>query len=645
MMVIKNQRLVLNLLLLMVLLLGLTSVVRADSEPQTPTLITQDDPTIATTEEALSQTVVPARDLANLAVRLGGVPQIPPAPTTPVNQYQVGDTDTFFIHGDSEVFTIEAELVYVNDVVYMWLETGYTVNATTIAQVANRFATDIYPSVRNVFGNESSPGVDGDTRIHILNSAQLGRGVAGYFYSLHEYPTAAVQVSNAREMFFASVAVLQRDPEFYLSVLAHEFQHMIHFAVDANEQSWINEGLAELAAEEAGFGVSGFAQSYIEVPNVQLTFWPDSNTAPIYGGGYLFVSYLREQFGIEFIRALVQEPANGMDGVARTVETQNIIDTSTGQLFTAENLFRDWSIANYLNDVTVDDGRYGYQNAFLQQLELNALNALSIPASDNRNINQWSIHYYRVPAVAGQNLNIDFKGSQQVQLLPVNAYSGDYAVWSNRANQSNPRLTRSFNLTEVESATLNFWTWYNIEDGWDYAYLVISSDGGATWDIMPTARTTTRNPFGTSYGHGYTGSTEGWVQESVDLSAYAGQEIVVQWEYVTDDAFLLDGMLIDDVSIPEIGYFDDFEGAVEGWLSEGWLRTDNILQQQFSVTLIEHLQDGGARVTPLLSAGEGTTLQQTIPANGDVREYIIAVSAYARATVQQASFDLSLTNE
>jgi immune inhibitor A len=642
-----KKRLQINTLLIALLLLGVVSTANASSTLAPIAQNAQSGSDAPTTEDALAQTVIPARDLADLAVRLGGVAEIPPAPTAPTQIYQPDDVDTFFVHGDNEVITVEAQMVYANDVVYMWIEQGYSADATLVQEVADRFAQDIYPSVRSVFGSESTPGVDGDPRIHILNSAQLGSGVAGYFYSLHEYPVEAIAVSNAREMFFAAIGVLQNNPEFYLSLLAHEFEHMIHFAVDANEESWIDEGLAELAAYEAGFGISNFASSFISVPQVQLNNWPDSNTGPIYGGAFLFTKYLREQFGIDYIQALVAHPANGMEGVERVFAEQERIDPRTGTFFSAEDVFRDWTIANLVNDNGVGDERFGYADPDLQGLQVSVNNVLTIPGNVASSINQWGTQYFRIlPGnAAGGSLTVDFKGSEQVRLLPVNAYSGNNAFWSNRANLSNPRLTRNVDLSGVDSATLNFWTWYDIEDGWDYAYLVVSDDGGQSWDLIQTDRTTTRNPNGTGYGNSYTGSSNGWVQESVDLTPYAGQEVLVRWEYVTDDAFLLNGMLIDDVSIPEIGYFDDFEGAAPGWYAEGWLRTNNILQQHFSVTLIERTQSGEVRVLPLLSAGQGTELQQSVEISADVSELTLAVSAYAPITVQPAGFDLQLSAE
>ncbi len=55
--------------------------------------------------------------------------------------------------------------------------------------------------------------------------------------------------------------------------------------------------------------------------------------------------------------------------------------------------------------------------------------------------------------------------------------------------------------------TLEFWTWYDIEDDWDYAYVEVSTDGGSYFRSIPGNITTTYNPNGNNAGHGITEKT------------------------------------------------------------------------------------------------------------------------------------------
>jgi hypothetical protein len=211
-----------------------------------------------------------------------------------------------------------------------------------------------------------------------------------------------------------------------------------------------------------------------------------------------------------------------------------------------------------------------------------------------------------------------------------------------RRPESDTRLTRTFDLTSVSSATLNFWTWYHIESLWDYGYIMVSTDGGATWTPLATSRTTTDDPHGNAYGPGYTGESGGWVQETVDLSPYAGQTIQVRFEYITDEAVTQPGLIIDDVSIPEIGFTDDFESEAEGWISEGWLLMDNVLPQEFVVQLIQ-TSNTAAPVTRWLSRGDAPQGEWEIVVGGEFGDAVLVVSGLAPVTTQPAEYTLTLT--
>ena len=149
-------------------------------------------------------------------------------------------------------------------------------------------------------------------------------------------------------------------------------------------------------------------------------------------------------------------------------------------------------------------------------------------------------------------------------------------------------LTRSFDFTEQSSPlTLTFQTWYDIEEDYDYAYIEASLDG-ENWEILTTPSGTDKNPSGNSYGWGYTGEPRGseWIAESIDLSQFAGQEVHIRFEYITDASLHGEGMLIDDVAIPEIDYFTDFEEDDGGWVADGFVRVQNVLPQTFQLALI-----------------------------------------------------------
>jgi immune inhibitor A len=85
--------------------------------------------------------------------------------------------------------------------------------------------------------------------------------------------------------------------EFTYGVLAHEFQHMIQFASDRNEDSWIDEGFAEVGYFLNGYEMDAKPWLYTSDPDLQLTAWDPDNSQPHYGQSFLYLSYFLDRFG------------------------------------------------------------------------------------------------------------------------------------------------------------------------------------------------------------------------------------------------------------------------------------------------------------------------------------------------------------
>jgi len=82
----------------------------------------------------------------------------------------------------------------------------------------------------------------------------------------------------------------------------------------------------------------------------------------------------------------------------------------------------------------------------------------------------------------------------------------------------------------------------------------------------------------------------------------------VRFELLTDGSTTLQGLLLDDISIPEINYSTDAESGDDNWQAEGWIRMDNTLPQTYLVQMIEY----GA--TP--PSHGCSTLQMVCPVSG-----------------------------
>lgn len=594
----------------------------------------------AETELLLETTIVPVRDLHELAIRLRGLPADTERTVNPGGSpdYAVGTRRLFHVSNvdTDEQFDIHAILEYKTEHVYMWVEENVRFDQDDLSAAADLFEEHTYTTDRTFFGSEWSPGVDNDPHVSILHARDLGNSVAGYYSSADEFVSAVRDDSNEMEMFYINIENVTINDSFYNGVLAHEFQHMIHWHNDRNEETWINEGFSELAMRLNGFDVGGSDWTFASNPDTQLNSWPEGPGAAgaNYGAGYLFTSYFLDRFGAEATQALVGHVENSFASV------EGVLD-ELGAGLTYEGLFADWIVANLLDDPAIGDGRYGYDDIDPPSFDIETSYYESdYPVSQSSTVHQHGADY--IELYGERPLTLRFTGSAQVGLVDTVAHSGQYVWWSNRGDDSDMTLTRAFDLSDVNQATLEFWAWYSIEEDWDYAYVEASSDGGATWEILTTPSGVGTNPNGNSFGWAYTGSSGGWIQEQVDISAYAGQEVLIRFEYVTDDAVNRPGFVVDDVAIPEIGYSSDFEEGEDGWETAGFMRHANVLPQRWLVQLILF---GPDTTVQRLELDEDQTGEWVIPLDGNTDRAVIAISGLAPVTTEIAPYNYEISEQ
>jgi immune inhibitor A len=141
-------------------------------------------------------------------------------------------------------------------------------------------------------------------------------------------------------------------------------------------------------------------------------------------------------------------------------------------------------------------------------------------------------------------------------------YEGGNFYYSGSGNDLDTTMTKQVTVPASGDQSLTAKVKYSIELDWDYAYVVVSTDGGQNWTGVATNLSTNTDPNGQNFGNGITGSSNGaWVDLSADLSAYAGQTLLVGFRYWTDVAATFPGIQIDNISL--------FGGAVDGAESDG----------------------------------------------------------------------------
>ena len=173
-------------------------------------------------------------------------------------------------------------------------------------------------------------------------------------------------------------------------------------------------------------------------------------------------------------------------------------------------------------------------------------------------------------------------------------FEGTQYYYSGADNNLDNLMYKEVTLPTEGDLVLDAQVRYQIEVDWDYAYAVISTDGGASWDGLETNLSTDTSPNGQNFGNGITGTTDGaWVPLTADLTAYAGDTVLIGFRYWTDVAAVEPGFQVDAIEIP--GQPFDGAEADAGWTfdpAEGGFRvtTGSETQAFFNAYVLENRQ-------------------------------------------------------
>lgn len=571
--------------------------------PADPTAPLGSDTQAEETLQRLLATEKPQRDLFDLGRRYKGISQhVDRVVNAEEPNYPLGTVRSFWVADDANntYYQIEAELRGKSQHLYMFVEADLDLPQAGIDKTIREFEEVIYPTIRRYFGEEWSPGVDNDPRITILNSRIPG--VGGYYSSADEFPSVVNPFSNEREMFYINVERSEFGPgtDFYLSTLCHEYQHMVHWNQNPTQETWLNEGASMVASSLCGYTLGRITEWYATNADVQLTSWSDEprSALPHYAAAYLFMEYFSQHYGgYEKLKTLISLPVRGQESINTYLESE-------GYATNFDEVFANWTAAILIDDERAADGAYYYD------VQLPRVRAHQVVRSGtyerDLTVKQYGAKYiaFRIPR---GNYSLHFEGAPQVRLFPTSASSGTHAWWGNRSDMAATSLTRAVDLRNAENPVFRFRTWYDIESDFDYAFVAASVDGGETWTTLPAGSTTTENPNGNNLGNGFTGKSGGgdeaeWIDEEVSLADFAGKQILLRFEYVTDDAVNGVGFLVDDFSITGTDFSDDAETDGD-WVSEGFFRSDGILPQFFIVQLVRYV-DGRPSVERFMVSGQ-----------------------------------------
>jgi hypothetical protein len=311
-------------------------------------------------------------------------------------------------------------------------------------------------------------------------------------------------------------------PNLYEGVFAHEYSHLLHHYTDPDEISWVNEGLADFTEIFTGYadlgrhvdekGYEGHSQCYLGWvsvlhpdwnpiprpcgPENGLTAWEDQGGDEIladYGFAMYFMNYLESQgLDKDFFTSWFHNAGNGIAGLENALG-------DAGDSRTFQSLLED-QLISALIDGYLDNGATGggsqYQNAAAE-----ATIYFSPEAYASEGAPPWGADYVDL-GDGGDLTSVVFDGDNQVTFPggPEWVVDGD-GYFTNPDEGATGEYGSDYDVDIARAipaggGTLTFNHYYAMELGWDYGFVQVSTDGGATFSSLACTGTTSAHDPG-----------------------------------------------------------------------------------------------------------------------------------------------------
>ncbi len=310
----------------------------------------------------------------------------------------------------------EGDHVYVYVADDAWADG--TVDASMVANIVTAWETatagnplaGIYESVTSVMG--LPPDVDSDPHIIVFVSklgSFNGTSFDGYFRRENQ---SAGSTSNLTEMVYIDCGNNAPDSDYLLGVLAHEFQHMISFNADPSEEGWLDEVFSQAAMVLSGYWSDLAAGNYYLARTATTPLLVADSRDFSYGAGFLFASWVLDQYDGVFFGDLVSDTDFGVTSFNDALALYSDPDIDF------YDLLLDWAAASLLNDASIGDGRYAY-------LTLGESIVSPVPTAGTLgnlvtvNLPQSAYKYYEYGVIANQELQVETENSDQLRMLAI----------------------------------------------------------------------------------------------------------------------------------------------------------------------------------------------------------------------------------
>ncbi len=319
---------------------------------------------------------------------------------TDVGVYKMGESDSAW--------------VYISDGIGSYV--GDETVESFFQSVENPFGDgeSIFSKVLSTYGISKSKlfDVDGDDHYFLVPSPfvistnltdKTITPIYGYWDPLDEDTTFSL--SNRKEIFVLNTKEISdfSSPQLQ-KVLAYLFSRYVAWSLDPDEDKAVLTGEAAFLAYKAGFDLTnglvegnqylGSPQtSYLNYPLYSYTIQWVNPPSPIAREMdrermFLWLMYLNEQIpgdSVEFFQALLEDTLDGKAFIKEKIE-------SNGYKF--YEFFRNWALANFFDDTTIQGGIYGYKEIDVSIPDNNIEKVTTAPGTD-RTVVGYGYKYFK----------------------------------------------------------------------------------------------------------------------------------------------------------------------------------------------------------------------------------------------------------
>ena len=432
-----------------------------------------------------------------------------------------------------------------------------------------------------------------------------GSYIAGFYSPTFEFYSGRNMITIDSKQWDQRLGGGGERPYLYDSILAHEYQHLIHDDVSPHEESWVNEGMSGFAEFLNGYYLTdelGDRTQWQEWPENSLVLWGDQDqdapTGQILADYQIvnaFALYTTGRIGGVYTDTakLTRQPQDGIEGFNAWLQEIAATNAAAVGLSFAE-IFGDFRRAMLHGGDTDDaqpraDWNADYIGSYKSPLQTFGGGPAASSAKLGRLRENLDSQGYSTPGVppfgtdfielgwstalqSGSSV-ITFDGDETPMstfwsvvsaaqiYTPTGAVSDDVLYSGHHDLEDNFMVFGP--VAVAADDLLSFDSFFNIEEAWDYGFVQATTDlmgmsGWASLGLPDTMSDTEANahPIIVDNVPGFSGLAEGWSHRTFDLgSAYAGQSILLAFRYSTDwasggnDETSPPGWAIDNVAV------------------------------------------------------------------------------------------------